>query len=79
MLPASYILQRESIHVGNLRCYGGFADVNEGEYLGRRVAIKHLRIRAKEASNRVFKVLNPSLAWCLTVTHFANSGFAGKF
>lgn len=57
MLPASYILQQEFTCVGNVHYYGGFADVNKGEYLGRRVAIKHLRIRTKDLSNRIFKVL----------------------
>jgi len=67
-LPASYVLQQESLCVGNLHCYGGFADVSEGEYLGRRVAIKHLRIARKDASNKIFKVLNFSLTQYLIVT-----------
>ena len=56
MLPASYILRQEFIRVGNVQYYGGFADVIEGQYLGRRVAIKHLRIGTKVASDRIFKV-----------------------
>ena len=56
MLPASYILQQELIRVGNVHSFGGFADVGEGEYLGRRVAIKHLRIATKDAPKNVFKV-----------------------
>jgi len=54
MLPASYILQQEPTRVDNIRCYGGFADVSEGEYLGRRVAIKSLRFGTKD---KIFKVL----------------------
>ena len=56
-LPASYILRQECISIGSVRYYGGFADVSEGQYLGCRVAIKHLRIGMKDASNTVFKVL----------------------
>ena len=43
IVPASYILQPDLIHVGKPRYRGGFADVNDGEYLGRVVAIKQLR------------------------------------
>lgn len=56
LLPTSHVLQQEFIHVGDIRCYGGFADVNEGDYLGRRVAIKHLRFRTKDAFDKIFKV-----------------------
>lgn len=57
MLPTTYLLQQDFICVGNIRYYGGFADVSEGEYLGRRVVIKHLRIRTQDLSNKIFKVL----------------------
>ena len=57
LLPASYIVQQELIGVGDAHRYGGFADVGEGQYLGRRVAIKHLRFGTGDASNRIFKVL----------------------
>ena len=58
MLPASYLLQQESICVtSNIDYCGGFADVREGEYMGRRVAVKQLRIKTKEVPNMVFKVL----------------------
>lgn len=56
MLPTSLILQQELIRVGIVRCYGGFADVSEGVYMGRPVAIKRLRFGTKEASNKIFKV-----------------------
>jgi len=68
VLPASYILRQEFIGVNNVRCYGGFADISEGECLGRRVAIKHLRIGVKDASNRVFKVLEFLPTWYPIVT-----------
>ena len=59
LLPASYVLREERICVGNIRRYGGFADVSEGEYFGRRVAVKHLRFGTEEAFNKNFKVLKP--------------------
>ena len=57
LLPVSYVLQQEQIRVGDAHCYGGFADVGEGEYLGRPVAIKHLRFGTKDAFGKIFKVL----------------------
>ncbi|KAF9648138.1 kinase-like protein [Thelephora ganbajun] len=54
-LPASYILRQEVLDVGGVCCYGGFADVREGEYLGRRVAIKCLRYGSKGAIGKTFK------------------------
>ena len=56
MLPASYLLRQESITVGKIRRCGGFAEVSEGEYLGRRVAVKHLRFGTEDAFNKIFKV-----------------------
>jgi len=57
LLPASYVLQQEHIRVGDAHRYGGFADVAEGEYLGRHVAIKALRFGPKDAFDKIFKVL----------------------
>ena len=56
MLPTSYVLQQEFTCISGVHYYGGFADVSEGEYLGCRVAIKHLRIGTKDPSNKIFKV-----------------------
>jgi hypothetical protein len=53
LLPASYVLQQEPTRVGNIHSYGGFADVSEGEYLGRRVAIKRLRFGTTDATFKV--------------------------
>ena len=58
MSPTSYDLQQESLQVGVVQCYGGFADVSKGEYFGRRVAVKHLRFGTRDPSNRIFKVLD---------------------
>lgn len=58
MLPTSYTLREEFIHVSNVRYCGGFADVSEGEYLGRRVAVKHLRFGTKDTF-KIFKVPEP--------------------
>ena len=61
MLPASYLLQQVPIHTSSLHRRGGFADVSEGEYLDCHVAIKDLRFGTRDASNRIFKVLNSSV------------------
>ena len=57
LLPTSYVLQQELIRIGSVRCCGGFADISEGEYLGRRVAIKNLRFGTRDAFDKIFKVL----------------------
>ena len=62
MLPASYTIRQELIRVGNIHYCGGFADVSEGEYLERRVAIKHLRFATKDAFNNIFKVIRQWLS-----------------
>ena len=53
-MPASYILQQELIRVGRVCHHGGFADVSDGEYLGRPVAVKCLKMEGD--SDRIFKV-----------------------
>ena len=58
LLPASYILRQELICIGNIRRYGGFADVSDGKYLERRVAIKCLRFGTEDASNKIFRVFD---------------------
>ena len=56
-LPTSYIVQKGALSVGDLHYSGGFADVGTGDYMGRRVAIKHLRFCTKDGPDGVFKVL----------------------
>jgi hypothetical protein len=56
MIPTSYILQQELIHVGRIRYYGGPADVSDGQYLGRAVAIKHLKVIGDVWAGGAFKV-----------------------
>ena len=58
LLPATYVLQQEPVCDGNNNCCGGFAEVSEGEYLGRRVAIKTLKFGTKDAPDKIFKVLD---------------------
>ena len=58
MLPASYVVQPELTHIGEFGWSGGFADVSKGEYRGRTVAIKHLRVKTRDDFDRVFKVSN---------------------
>ena len=43
VIPTSYTIQSEFVHVGNFRDRGGSAEVSDGEYLGHIVAIKDLR------------------------------------
>ena len=58
ILPPSYAIQPELTNVGEFGWGGGFADVSKGEHQGRPVAIKHLRIGAKDEFDKVFKVSN---------------------
>jgi len=76
MLPTSYILQQELIKVGKIRRCGGFADVSEGEYLGRRVAVKHLRFGTEDAF--IFKVSKSQPTRSFIVAQLAHSSFAVK-
>ena len=55
IVPSSYILQEDCIHVGDDRYYGGFAVVSNGEYQGHAVAIKHLQTN-EGGQNNIFKV-----------------------
>jgi len=82
ILPASHIVQPELIHGGEFEWGGGFADVGKGEYQGRPVAIKQLRIRIKteDEIHDIFKVCTqPRLAGKITITYFQLSGFVRKF
>ncbi|KAF9651394.1 kinase-like protein [Thelephora ganbajun] len=56
IIPSSYVLQQELVYIGRVYYRGGFADVSNGEYLGRPVAIKCLRA-SEGGSNRIFKRL----------------------
>jgi hypothetical protein len=78
MLPASYGIQPELTRVGEFGWSGGFADVSKGEYRGRPVAIKHLRIGTKDEFDKVFKVSDRS-AGCTTIAQFPPRVFVGKF
>ena len=55
IIPSSYTLQQELIHVGRVYYYGGFADVSNGKYSGLTVAIKRLKMNEGD-SDRIFKV-----------------------
>ena len=78
LLPATYALQQELVCVDNAPCCGGSADVSEGRYLGRHVAIKYLRFRPKDEFSKIFKVLELQPSRCPIVDHIIRSGFAGK-
>ena len=64
-MPSSYVLQEEYIHVGETQHQGGFADVSDGGYQGRTVAIKNLRMNG-DGSGKFFKVFsaNPANPLC---------------
>ena len=57
-LPASYAVQPELTHVGEFGRSGGFADVSKGEYQGRPVAVKQLKIGTNDELDKIFKVNN---------------------
>jgi len=56
ILPSSYVVRPDFTQVGEFGWGGGFADVSKGEHRGRPVAIKHLRIGAKDEFDKIFKV-----------------------
>lgn len=57
IVPSSYLLQQEFIRAGRVCYHGGFAAVSNGEYSGRPVAIKYLKIN-EEDSDKVFRVIS---------------------
>ena len=59
IVPSSYTLRGDHIHVGEVQYHGGFSDVSDGEYQGCAVAIKHLKTN-KGGSDRIFKVFSTS-------------------
>ena len=54
IMPSSYILQEGLIHVRRVYRDGGSANVWDGEYLGRPVAVKCLKVNESNPDN-VFK------------------------
>ena len=71
IIPASYVLQQDSIRIGGVRYYGGSADVSDGEYSGLPVAIKRLKTNEGD-SDRVFKVPLTDIA------HYCCSAFTQR-
>ena len=71
-------LQQGFLSVAALHSYGGFADVNTGDYLGCCVATKRLRFWAEDVPDRVFKVLKSSTTSYPAAVYFKNSGFVRK-
>ena len=72
IVPASYVLQQDSIHIGRVRYHSGSADVSDGEYLGLPVAIKRLRMNEGE-SGGIFKVP------LISPVHYRRSAVAQRF
>ena len=77
-VAGSIYLQNGSPSVAALHNYGGFADASTGDYLGCRMATKHLRFWAEDVPDRVFKVLKSSTTSYPAAVYFANSGFVRK-
>ena len=77
-LPASYTIQPELTHVGEFERSGGFADVSKGEYRGRPVAIKHLRIGTKDEFDKVFKVGDCALPGSSQPLNFSPATLSGS-
>ena len=67
IVPASYILHSEFVLVRSVRDRGGFSEVSEGEYFGRTVAIKDLKMNEGDF-DKVFKVrpINHARVRCST-------------
>jgi len=77
MLPTSYVVSTELICVDEHGWGGGFADVSKGEYQGRPVAIKQLRIKKKDGFDKAFKVRDhtpPATSQSLTLDPAILSG-----
>lgn len=75
IIPSSYILQEEFLHVRDVQDRGGFSEVRNGEYLGRAVAIKELKPN-RAGFNKNFKVYLIHLAHYHT--QLLTSGFVEK-
>jgi hypothetical protein len=71
ILPASYVIQLELTHVGEVEWSGGFADVSKGEHQGRPVAIKQLRIGTNDEFDKVFKVCDSARPGLLQPPNFS--------
>ena len=78
LLPASYTVQPEPTNVGEFGCSGGFADVSKGEYRGRPVAIKHLRVGTKDEFDKVFKVGGCARSGSLQPPNFSPATLSGS-
>jgi len=74
IIPASYILQHEVTYVGSFHEHGGFAEVSNGQYLGRPVAIKNLKMN-KGDPDKMFKVPLVYLGCCHCPTSISNQRF----
>ena len=60
VIPASYLLQKESIHIGGVLDHGGFSEVSDGKYLEYFVAIKDLKTN-KDDPDKMFKACSVDL------------------
>jgi len=56
MLPQSLIIQARYDRTGNPRYSGAFADVWKGQYQGREVAVKGLRVALMDDPKKIRRV-----------------------
>ena len=61
IIPSSYILRPELLRVGRAHYTTNVADMNDGEYMGRPVAVKHLKTDKWDAT-LTFRVASINLA-----------------
>ncbi|KAF9790663.1 kinase-like domain-containing protein [Thelephora terrestris] len=63
ILPTPYILQREDIHVGEIRFEGGFGIVSDGEYQGNNVAIKLIKVDERVHDKAFKRLCREVIVW----------------
>jgi hypothetical protein len=68
IIPSSYTVQEEYIHAWNIQYDRGFTELSDGEYQGRNVAIKRLKVDHKDP-DKTFKV------WYINLANHPYSGF----
>ncbi|KAF9790619.1 kinase-like domain-containing protein [Thelephora terrestris] len=63
IIPSSYIAREEYIHVGNIHYDRGLTELSDGEYQGRTVAIKRLKVDDKDPRKTFKRLCREIIAW----------------
>ncbi|KAF9790534.1 kinase-like domain-containing protein, partial [Thelephora terrestris] len=63
IIPSSYTVQEEYIHVWNIQYNRGFTELSDGEYQGRNVAIKRLKVDHKDPDKTFKRLCREIIAW----------------